>query len=231
MDAEGRDRDQANLEKIDHVVVVMLENRSFDHMLGYLSLDGRRPNIDGLQPGLANDYQGQIYPVHDLDTTTLEMDPDHSATAIDVQVAGGTMGGFVASAAATLASRGVQGGDPSCVMGYYDGADVPVYDHLVSSSPSVTAGSARCRAPPCPTVYMPCVAGRREVGTTGRPISRPYTISPPSSATSTPMASPGAGIPSTRACCAPPTFTTGLATTTGSATSARPGCHGAPGSI
>jgi phospholipase C len=30
----------ANLEKIDHVVVVMLENRSFDHMLGYLSLSG-----------------------------------------------------------------------------------------------------------------------------------------------------------------------------------------------
>jgi phospholipase C len=29
--------DAANLAKVDHVVVVMLENRSFDHMLGYLS--------------------------------------------------------------------------------------------------------------------------------------------------------------------------------------------------
>jgi phospholipase C len=29
------------LEQIDHLVVVMLENRSFDHMLGYLRLDGR----------------------------------------------------------------------------------------------------------------------------------------------------------------------------------------------
>ncbi len=32
----------ANLRKIDHVVVLMLENRSFDHMLGYLTLEGAR---------------------------------------------------------------------------------------------------------------------------------------------------------------------------------------------
>jgi Phosphoesterase family len=48
----------ANLEKVDHVVVLMLENRSLDHMLGYLSLTGRRPEIDGLRPGLANEYRG-----------------------------------------------------------------------------------------------------------------------------------------------------------------------------
>jgi phospholipase C len=40
------------------------------------------------------------------------------------------MSGFVASAAATLAARGIEDGDPGCVMGYYDGGDVPVYDHL-----------------------------------------------------------------------------------------------------
>ncbi|MGH3419716.1 MAG: alkaline phosphatase family protein, partial [Streptosporangiaceae bacterium] len=51
--------DAANLGKVDHVVVVMLENRSFDHMLGYLSLSGGRPEIDGLRPGLANEYQGR----------------------------------------------------------------------------------------------------------------------------------------------------------------------------
>jgi phospholipase C len=32
----------ANLGKIDHIVVLMLENRSFDHMLGYLSLEPNR---------------------------------------------------------------------------------------------------------------------------------------------------------------------------------------------
>jgi phospholipase C len=127
---EGGQADAANLEKVDHIVVLMLENRSFDHMLGYLSLTGRRPDIDGLRPGLANQYQGRTYPIHHLAATALHMDPDHSASAIDLQVAGGHMSGFVASAAATLTAGGVDDGDPGCVIGYYDGADVPVYDHL-----------------------------------------------------------------------------------------------------
>ena len=122
--------DAANLAKVDHVVVVMLENRSFDHMLGYLSLTGSRPEIDGLRPGLANEHQGRTYPVYHLAATALEMDPDHSSVAVDRQVADGGMNGFVASAAATLAADGTEDGDPGCVMVYYDGTDVPVYDHL-----------------------------------------------------------------------------------------------------
>jgi len=165
----------ANLDKVDHVVVVMLENRSFDHMLGYLSLTGGRPDIDGLRPGLANQFQGRSYPVHHLATTALELDPDHSATAIDQQVAAGDMNGFVASAAATLAGSGVSDGDPGCVMGYYDDTDVPVYDHLAgefavcdrwfSSVPGATlpnrlyalcgtaAGSRDDRPPHVPPLY------------------------------------------------------------------------------
>ena len=90
------------LEKVDHIVILMLENRSFDHMLGYLSLTGGRPEIYGLRPGLAGEYEGQTYPVHHLAATAVEMDPDHSASAIDQQVADGSMSGFVASAAATV---------------------------------------------------------------------------------------------------------------------------------
>jgi phospholipase C len=130
MAADRSEQADANLAKVDHVVVMMLENRSFDHMLGYLSLTGKRPEIDGLRPGFTYQHQGRSYPVHHLGATALEMDPDHSSEAIDQQVAGGSMGGFVASAAATLAKRGDPSGDPACVMGYYDGADVPVYDHL-----------------------------------------------------------------------------------------------------
>jgi phospholipase C len=121
---------RANLEKIEHIVVLMLENRSFDHMLGYLSLIGARPDIDGLRAGVANQYENRTYSVHHLRATALELDPDHSGNAIDQQIADGSMGGFVASAAATLAVRGVHDGDPGCVMGYYDGTDVPVYHHL-----------------------------------------------------------------------------------------------------
>ena len=44
MGAEESERVRpVNLEKVDHIVVMMLENRSFDHMLGYsLSLAGAR---------------------------------------------------------------------------------------------------------------------------------------------------------------------------------------------
>jgi phospholipase C len=117
-----------NLDKVDHIVVLMMENRSFDHMLGYLSLRGRS-DIDGLQPGLTNEYEGCSYPVHHLPSTTVAVDPDHSADAVDLQLGGDKMDGFVASFAATMATRGgVE--DPGAVMGYYDAEDVPVYDHL-----------------------------------------------------------------------------------------------------
>ena len=122
----------ANLEKVDHIVVLMLENRSFDHMLGYLSLEGGRSDVDGLREGLANEHQGRRYPVYHLGTTVIAEDPDHSASSVDLQIGGGKMDGFVASYAATMESRGVENGDPAPIMGYYHAADVPVYDHLAS---------------------------------------------------------------------------------------------------
>ena len=92
-----------NLGKVDHIVVLMLENRSFDHMLGYLSLEGGRGDVDGLREEFANEHGGRNYPVHHLDSTVIEDDPDHSASAVDLQVAGGKMDGFVTSYAETLA--------------------------------------------------------------------------------------------------------------------------------
>ena len=56
------DPELANLRKIDHIVVLMLENRSFDHMLGFLTLEGGRPDVDGLKASMANDYRGKRYP-------------------------------------------------------------------------------------------------------------------------------------------------------------------------
>jgi phospholipase C len=126
----AEDTSMANLEKIDHIVVLMLENRSFDHMLGYLSLEGGRGDVDGLREEFANDNDGCRYPVRHLETTAIPDDPDHSARSVDLQVGGGAMNGFVASFACTLHHRGVQDGDPGRVMGYYNAADVPVYDHI-----------------------------------------------------------------------------------------------------
>ena len=63
---EGRVVDEevgmANLEKVDHIVVLMLENRSFDHMLGYLSLEGGRGDVDGLRRSSPTSTAGAAIP-------------------------------------------------------------------------------------------------------------------------------------------------------------------------
>jgi phospholipase C len=128
----------ANLDKIDHIVVLMLENRSFDSMLGYLSLEGVREDIDGLKGQEKNAYGGTPYPVHHLTRTAwngeLE-DPCHGPACIDLQISNGAMSGFVQSYAEYLAGLepgGVlpAGADIGLVMGYFNADDLPVYDHL-----------------------------------------------------------------------------------------------------
>jgi phospholipase C len=123
------------LGKIEHIVVVMLENRSFDHMLGYLSLEGGREDVDGLRAGMSNSYAGHEYPVHRLEQTEVpgeKWDPNHSAAATDHQIGGGAMDGFAASYGETLKGREVTDPDPGLVMGYFGAEQVPVYDHLAA---------------------------------------------------------------------------------------------------
>ncbi len=90
------------LDNLKHVVVLMMENRSFDHMLG--SLAAVDPRIDGLTGVETNpdtsgaqarvqpqaQYQGQLDP-----------DPDHHFEAVDLQIFNGgpvaNMQGFVNS--------------------------------------------------------------------------------------------------------------------------------------
>ena len=55
------------LANIEHIVVLMQENRSFDHMLGYLSLPFEkggmnREDVDGLKGGEFNMYNGRKVP-------------------------------------------------------------------------------------------------------------------------------------------------------------------------
>ncbi len=133
------------LGDIDHIVVLMLENRSFDHMLGYLSLPvdagGRgRIEVDGLRgPGQNfNSYQGRPVPIHHLAETQFKgeaEDPDHSGHSVDEQLANhgsGFVENFARISRARAAQLGVPVPNPDLVMGYYDGDDLPVYDHLAS---------------------------------------------------------------------------------------------------
>jgi phospholipase C len=117
------------LDGIEHIVVLMLENRSFDHMLGYLSLESGGLAVDGLQAGMTNEYEGREYPVFRLDETafTKQQDPCHSGKCVDRQVAGGN-GGFAADYIETREDPA--SAEPVVVMGYYDGEQLPVYDFL-----------------------------------------------------------------------------------------------------
>jgi phospholipase C len=167
----------ANLRKIEHIVVLMMENRSFDHMLGYLSLEAGRGDVDGLRAEYANEHEGHRYPVHHLGTTAIADDPDHSADAVDLQVGGGAMDGFVASFAKTLSDRGVRDADPSAIMGYYTAADVPVYDHLAREFAVCDRWFSSVPGRPGPTGCMRCAAGPPAAAMTGRPTCRPFMTS------------------------------------------------------
>ncbi|HEY1369352.1 MAG TPA: alkaline phosphatase family protein [Gaiellaceae bacterium] len=125
--AVAADDTLANLDKVEHVVVLMLENRSFDHMLGYLTLVEGRTEVDGLTSGMANTYKGKRYPVHHLQRTafTKAEDPCHGGACVAEQVSN-DMGGFVSNFATSRKNAKNLG----VVMGYYTGADLPTYDHL-----------------------------------------------------------------------------------------------------
>jgi phospholipase C len=78
---------------IDTFVVLMMENRSFDHYLGWL------PGADGRQAGLQfTDRQGRGHATHRLNGTFQGcgfMDPDHSWDGGRTQLDGGRMDGFL----------------------------------------------------------------------------------------------------------------------------------------
>src|SRR6201996_1444649 len=99
---------------IDHVVVVMMENRSFDHMLGWV------PGANGVQAGRSfSDTTGATF--NSFHLTKLEncdsADPDHGFPAGRTQMANGAMSGFLLTQPA---------GD-QFPIGYYEEADVPFY--------------------------------------------------------------------------------------------------------
>jgi len=123
----------ANLDRIEHLVILIMENRSFDHMLGYLSLGGKRPDVDGLKPGMSNTYQPRTggppktIPIHPMLSTGMGdgQDPCHAGACVDQQVAS-AMGGFVQN----YHDRFPNDPNPGIVMGYYDASSLPVYDFL-----------------------------------------------------------------------------------------------------
>jgi phospholipase C len=119
-------------KKIDHLVVLMLENRSFDHMLGYLSLEKGRTDIEGLRGPTfnTNPVPGSVVPqpIHELDTTIVATDPSHNHVATKEQIADGGMTGFVSNY-----MKKTRPGDEGIVMGFYTHRDLNVFDFLAEN--------------------------------------------------------------------------------------------------
>ena len=116
--------------RIDHIVVLMMENRSFDHMLGYLSLEKSRGDIDGLSGPLenTNPVPGSQTPqeIFELDFGNILVDPDHSHAGTLEQIADGEMSGFVAS----YLKKDPAPGAHDQVMGYYNDRFLNMFDFL-----------------------------------------------------------------------------------------------------
>jgi phospholipase C len=143
--------DQARelLAPIEHIVVVMLENRSFDHMLGYLAFPEHAlpthgandfpSTVEGIAPGHVNYHAGNMYGPEPLDESVFsdnELDPPHDPQSAQAQIAGGSMSGFVTAFASSLEARNLADAASDqqvlkSVMSRTAPALVPVYDHLV----------------------------------------------------------------------------------------------------
>jgi phospholipase C len=119
----------AKLTDIDHVVILMQENRSFDHYFGsYKGVRGFADQSAALQqpyPGnTSNAPTGVLLPFH-LDKTLTNFACTHDITHDWVPMHqswnNGAMDGFVTSRLAINAT------DAELVMGYYTRADLPYY--------------------------------------------------------------------------------------------------------
>jgi phospholipase C len=134
----------ANVKKIKTIFIVMLENRSFDHMLGYLGLpEFRGSKVDGFRdPASGKDrirssYNGNIFPpwYSNDPFSPLAADPPHErddiALQLDPRTSGkNTLDGFVTNYAKVAS---VQKNDQPPVMSYFGMKEVPITHFLAEN--------------------------------------------------------------------------------------------------
>jgi phospholipase C len=136
------------MDPIEHVVLLMLENRSFDQMLG--CLQEVHPLLEGISTDGAaranRDPAGRAYEQRPSQTLQVKPDPKHDHPNVLTQLAGGN-GGFIDD---YLASYGEKVARESCpeIMAYFPRGFLPglhplaeqfvVCDHWFSSLPGPT---------------------------------------------------------------------------------------------
>jgi phospholipase C len=118
---EGTD----TIPQIEHVIVVMMENHSYDNYLGMLTRgDGFTLDADGKPTNANNDANGQpLRAFHMANTCQLPRQPSQAWSASHAQYADGTNEGFVRSDSGPVA------------MGYWTSDDIPFYYGLAQTFP------------------------------------------------------------------------------------------------
>jgi phospholipase C len=122
----------AGLDQIEHIVVLMMENRSFDHMLGYLRNDGM-PDVNGLVGDESNrdaaNAEHRVFP-YPPEPFPDSYDPCHAPECVAQQLDSGNAG-FSRNFEWWMQQRNVTPTpDPGYVMGHYTAQHLPVYDFL-----------------------------------------------------------------------------------------------------
>jgi len=136
-----------SLDQIRTIVVVMMENRSFDHFLGYLSLPPYNwPNVNGIKTDpewvakASSLYNGTTFPPFPLTDPfdAIDADPPHERDNIAVQMgdsAGGVfpMNGFVTNYALAKGAKAIVPESQPPVMGYFGAKQIPVIDFFAQN--------------------------------------------------------------------------------------------------
>lgn len=113
------------LAPINHIVVLMMENRSFDHMFGSLSLEEGRDDVDGLRGGETNPGpNGEDVEIFHLDPTRKLHHLPHKWEPMHDAFAGGANTGFVNAHHEANKHESDDAGPE--VMGFLRREDVPV---------------------------------------------------------------------------------------------------------
>ena len=183
----------AALSDIEHVVILMQENRSFDHYFGTLSgvrgfsdpTCSRRPSTArtypvfdqfGYQPGAGVDPTGYLQPFHLVSNPPAENGADHQrhhprlgppARELERRRHGRLRDRAPRRRRGVRTARSRWATSPAATW--------PSTTRWPTPSPSATGTTARCSAPPTRTGSCPCRPASTRPGAAGGPVLETYT--------------------------------------------------------
>ncbi|HEX3564154.1 MAG TPA: alkaline phosphatase family protein [Acidimicrobiales bacterium] len=136
------------LPNLKHIVILMMENHSYDNYLGMLAGHGDGFPLDAQGHPTAAEVaaDGSAVPAHHFSTTTQAHGvPTQSWHASQIQYHNGANDGFVRSIEQTVPKA-----DPTVAMGYWNEADIPFYYGLARTFPLAVRWFGSCLGPTFP---------------------------------------------------------------------------------